>query len=412
MFRKEVVESQGRKLLGDISLNQPVSIYLIIAIIIISVTSIIIFLLDASYSRKETVKGYLSPNTGLIKQYPNQSGSLDTLFVEEGKLVDKGDILANVVFDRPQIDGRDLSESVISVLEQQKEFLERDFLETKLLLDKEFDSLRQKKRDLKLSLKSMDSKIILLEKKHLIQINKLQRFKKLYSNKYISNLDLQSQEQELLHAKEMLEDSKANRISMQSQINDIKYKIEKLPHEMALKLTEIQKSKSILERQIKEAENNYVFSIIAKDSGIVTAISAKEGERLSVNRPLLSLIPKNAELMAELFLPTRSAGFIEKTDEVRLRFEAFPYQRFGFIKGAVTRIDKSIVVNGEIDVPITLQEPVYRVQVKLKEQSFKAYDKLFPLKTGMLLEADIILENRSLIQWLLDPIYSLRGRIE
>jgi membrane fusion protein len=41
----------------------------------------------------------------------------------------------------------------------------------------------------------------------------------------------------------------------------------------------------------------------------------------------------------------------------------------------------------------------------------QAFGKAFNLKSGMLFEADIMLEQRTLIEWLLEPIYSLRGRV-
>ncbi len=56
-------------------------------------------------------------------------------------------------------------------------------------------------------------------------------------------------------------------------------------------------------------------------------------------------------------------------------------------------------------------ERVYRVTVAIDHQTIEAYGKAVPLQAGMTLTADIILEKRSLIQWLLDPLLSLRGRV-
>ncbi|CAE6931306.1 Secretion Protein [Vibrio sp. B1REV9] len=411
MFRKQAIDYHGKKLLGEVSLTQPFSIYTPVLVILTFIILLLIFLFNSNYSRKETVKGYLVPNSGLIKIYPNRSGTLDTLFISDGKIVKKGDILAKVVLSRPQVNGIDLSKNVISTLEQQVKLLNRDLKETESLMKREVKALKTKHKYLQSSVENLDKKIQLLERKHQIHRNEYQHYQHLSKKNFISKIDVQKKEQELLHSKEALLNAVTSKLSMLTQINDINYNIDKIPHELKLRITNILKETSVLDRKINEAKNNYTFSIIAKDSGVVTAISAKEGEHLSINRPLLSIIPIDEELVAELFFPTRSAGFVQKNDEARLRFEAFPYQRFGFITGTVTRIDKSTVVNNELDVPVILDEPVYRVQVKLERQSIKAYGEKFPLKTGMLLEADIILEKRSLFQWLLDPIYSLRGRV-
>jgi membrane fusion protein len=126
---------------------------------------------------------------------------------------------------------------------------------------------------------------------------------------------------------------------------------------------------------------------------------------------LLHILPEGSELIAELLLPTRSAGFIQLGNSTRLRFDAFPYQRFGFIKSEIIRIDQALISPNEIQLPISLQEPVYRLRAKLNQQQMRAFGKAFDLKSGMLFEADIMLEQRTLIEWLLEPIYSLRGRV-
>ena len=94
-----------------------------------------------------------------------------------------------------------------------------------------------------------------------------------------------------------------------------------------------------------------------------------------------------------------------------MRFDAFPYQRFGFINSKITRIDRALILPNEVQLPIAFQEPVYRLRATLNQQQMQAYGKAFDLKSGMLFEADIMLEQRTLIEWLLEPIYSLKGRI-
>jgi membrane fusion protein len=116
-------------------------------------------------------------------------------------------------------------------------------------------------------------------------------------------------------------------------------------------------------------------------------------------------------MVAELLIPTRSSGFIKVGQSVKLRFEAFPYQRFGGVEGYISTIDKSLIINGEIPLPLELNEPVYRVRVKLLDQMVSAYGEEFPLRSGMLLEANIVLDKRSLFEWITDPIASIKGNL-
>ncbi|WP_412512651.1 HlyD family efflux transporter periplasmic adaptor subunit, partial [Shewanella indica] len=208
-----------------------------------------------------------------------------------------------------------------------------------------------------------------------------------------------------------MESNKSNIVNISAQLNEAKAEVASHPHQTGLRLADIARRKTDVQRQVDETQNGYEFSIIAKEAGVVTSIAVKEGEFLPTNRPLLSIIPEGAQLVAELLLPTRSAGFVKLRDEARLRFDAFPYQRFGFLAATVSRIDKSLLLQGEADIPVQLDEPVYRVQTTLSQQNINAYGEEFALKPGMLLEADIILDKRSLSDWLLDPIYNLKGRV-
>jgi membrane fusion protein len=94
-----------------------------------------------------------------------------------------------------------------------------------------------------------------------------------------------------------------------------------------------------------------------------------------------------------------------------MRYEAFPYQRFGLYRGEIVQFSKSVLLPNEVNMPVPVSEPVYQVHVKLDSQAVNAYGSEVMLQSGMLLSADIVLEQRSLLNWLFEPILSLRGRL-
>ncbi|WP_165786326.1 hypothetical protein [Methylomonas sp. Kb3] len=54
---------------------------------------------------------------------------------------------------------------------------------------------------------------------------------------------------------------------------------------------------------------------------------------------------------------------------------------------------------------------MYRVTVEIDKQAVQAYRQDIPLQSGMLLDADIWLDHRRLIEWVFDPLYSILGRV-
>ena len=94
--------------------------------------------------------------------------------------------------------------------------------------------------------------------------------------------------------------------------------------------------------------------------------------------------------------------------EVRILYEAFPYQQFGTYGGRVNEISRTVLTKSDTSGPIELKEPAYRVTAAIDRPDVDAYGKVMPLQADMLLRADIILEKRSLMTWILHPLLSVR----
>jgi membrane fusion protein len=94
---------------------------------------------------------------------------------------------------------------------------------------------------------------------------------------------------------------------------------------------------------------------------------------------------------------------------VGLKYLAFPYQEFGIQRAQIGRIDTAILAPSELRAPVAIDEPVYRVSAELAQQHILAFGSPHPLQSGMRFEADIVLERRSFLAWLLEPIYKIRS---
>jgi membrane fusion protein len=123
-----------------------------------------------------------------------------------------------------------------------------------------------------------------------------------------------------------------------------------------------------------------------------------------------AIVPAGSRLQAELFVPSRAAGFIRPGQEVRLMYDAFPHQTFGASIGRVAEISRTVLAPSEVTSGLELREPVFRVRVNLDREEVEAYGEHIPLQAGMSLRADLIIDRRTLIEWLLDPVYAAARR--
>ncbi|CAE6899468.1 HlyD family secretion protein [Vibrio sp. B1FIG11] len=411
LFRQQAVDAQKQRLYGSISLAQPASIYGVALVLCMIVVMIAVFLFVSEYTRKETVRGYLVPEKGVLKTYASRAGTIEQLHVSEGELVLKGQPLATLVLRQGTSSGIQLSQVVVEQYKLQLLSLAAELKIQDEIKQKELQRVKQAIKDVDAKLEAYNELMQIAEDKLSLQENKLSQQDRLFHDGYLSLSEYQDKQQQSLTLKQEFHNARTSVINLRAERNSLLAQLALLPSEYALKRSNIERQQADLQRVISETETNYRYVIEAPESGVVAAIPVVEGEFIASSRPLLTLLPENAVLVAELLMPTRSSGFMKVGHTAKLRFDAFPYQRFGSITSEVVRIDKSLVVDGEADLPFQLTEPVYRVRTKLSSKQVVAYGETFPLKAGMLFEADIILDKRSLIEWILDPIYSLKGRL-
>jgi membrane fusion protein len=139
--------------------------------------------------------------------------------------------------------------------------------------------------------------------------------------------------------------------------------------------------------------------VTAPVAGTVADLSAQPGQRVTDRASVATLVPLHAALQVHLFAPSRAVGFAHPGEEVRLRFDAFPYQKYGAVRGAVVAVSPVTVDPASIDPALDLHDPVFRVTVRL--------DPVRPLpvlRPGMTLSADLMMARRPLWALVFGPI--------
>jgi len=199
--------------------------------------------------------------------------------------------------------------------------------------------------------------------------------------------------------------------AMKREIADLAARLTVIPIEITATRADTQAAGAGLTERASEAEQRHAVFVLAPVAGRIAALPVAAGQPLAPNATLAVITPLAGRLEAELLAPSRAAGFIELGQDVRLQLQAFPYQRFGTVRGTVKTVSTTVLGPSEISIPgLTIQEPIFRVRVALSREAIDAYGKSYPLQPGMLLSADIVFDRRNLLQWLFDPLYAVRRR--
>jgi membrane fusion protein len=415
LFREQSVEFQRQRLHGEVVLLPKMSHTVIIFGLVVWVFIVFVWLITGNFARKETVTGWLEPTKGVVRIYPESNGLVNQIMVKEGDTVVKSQPIIIIKSAATMSSGENLELRITNELETQKKLLSSEIIRTKNIFDLKLKEIANK-RDSALQ----DLKMLEIQKSNLSLrldlVGKQQvRFNTLKDRGYASNSDLDRiTEQELSVRNE--HQIILNEIEIRKNLlQQYSLSMQMIPEESSAALSLLETKKSQIDLQIDELNIQGSRMIRAPSDGVVDNLQARIGQRVYSGKgdvPLLTIVPSDDVLFANLLVPVRSSGFLQKGQEITIRYDAFPYQKFGLYSGTIQRISETIFMPNELTVtPLPVDGPVYLVSVQLDSSNVSAYGKKFPLKSGMTISADIKLDERSLMQWFLEPIYSLKGNL-
>lgn len=411
LYRKETVENSSTKLFGKIVISSSVTNAIMVYGAAVIVSIIILFLLFGTYSRKEIVNGYILPNKGALKIYAPYLGTIERKLVLDGDYVNTGEVLLEVSTGKFNGATSTVNEQLIKEIETRiSNLLDRAISEEELFAAEQ-KQLEEKVANLSDELSHIYEQIRMQNKLVVASKEEWEKYKGFRKRGLVREADVTARQTAFLNNQSNLESINRVKLNKELELSQTKNQLKQLPINKEQRKGELESTLAQLQERIIELKGASSYTVRAPVSGRVTALQVNTGQTVDASKPLLTIIPEDTVLYAELYLPSRAIGFVDEGQKVLLRYDAFPYQRYGLYEGRISKIATAVINPHEASMPVNSQEPVYKVNVELKDQFIKAYGKNMPLQSGMSVNADIILDERSLGEWLLAPLYSLRGRI-
>jgi membrane fusion protein len=411
LFRQEALEAHHSKQLGEVFLARPLALSLLTTLGVLIALGVVLFASFAEYTRKAHVTGYLAPTKGLVKVHAPQSGTLIEMRVEEGQQVKQGDVLYVLSTERSSLNARESQALAIAQLRERRASLVREISQRTTLANAANTELRERVRGIAAELTQIQAEMATQTERVASAQQTFDRYDEVARRKFISQVQLSQQRDQLLDQQSRLQAMERTRSTRERDLRSLEAELATHRLRAASDIAAIERGVLGLDQELTESESKRVVVVTAPTAGLVTANLVQRGQIVSPSAPLLTILPEGAALEAHLFLPSRTAGFVNVSQSVALRYQAFPYQHFGSQHGVVKEISRTLIAPAEQAIPVTLNEPAYRVIVALDNQSIRAYGKAVPLQAGMVLDADIALDRRRLMQWVFDPLYAVSGRI-
>jgi hemolysin D len=394
--------------------------------------------------------GTLMPESDVRRIYAPIDGEMANLYIAEGQPVSKGDILA-------RLNARGAIEAATNALNAQLklEDAEREwklFPERKAMMDRKIATLKQQieveerlheKRMAEGTSKLAEGQRAQIQEARISLDNARQvrdaakeeadRYGRLFAmagGGGVSQVQVETKRNALLAAENAVRAAQARVSEMNARLSQeygqASAQLEgsgqelarlRLQYDDAVREGSNTENKARLQLQtarlVAEAAARIRFENIDKDNfllivapvdGVVTDVtSTQQGDKIQANTPLGGIAPKNARPILKIEIAEYDRAFLREGLPVKLKFNAFPYQRYGVINGTLEFISPATKPSPQTKLP------VYEGRIVLERNDYVVGDKHYQLRYGMTATSEIVVRKRRIIDLALDPFRQLGG---
>lgn len=352
-------------------------------------------LMFGSYAGGTAVRGVVDYEGGTARVHAPAAAEIRRLHVRVGQPVDAGAPIATLSLAQgprglaAQIG--ELDKQVVE-LERQLRLAEAGGATDRLGLQQQRSGLEQAIGSLQRQHAIARSQVALAEQT-LARSNRLMR----------ENAGSKRQEEEaranLLAQRATAEALNERVITTRAALVDTDAKLRRIAIDADRSISELLARHAALKSEADQLRRSDSLVITAPSRGIVADLPMRPGQRVRPDSSIATLIPDGSPLEVHLFAPSQAIGFARSGQPVRLRFDAFPYQKYGAARGRVIAVSPVAVDPSSIDPTLNVRESVFRIRVRIEPLR-----NLPALKPGMTVSADMLLERRPLWALLFGPL--------
>jgi len=352
------------------------------------------------------------PASGAIRVIAPQAGTLHGRRLLEGERVEAGEELYRLADGRATTDGLPLGSALDALSAGRALDLDRQRRATQAGARAELHTLERRLGQLEADRDEQQLELARLEERRKLVAARAHRLATLESRGFVSTAQRQQADEDALEHESRLGAARRGRLAIEREMAATRSAVDEAHARHRAQLAVIDGQATALEQARLERAVQSDSRVEAPASGLVAAVLVEPGQPVAGGTALLTVLPEGSPLEAHLHAPSRAIGFVRAGQEVRLRYPAFPFQKFGSHRGRVVSVSRSAHAPGELGYvpPDGSREPLYRIKVALDSQDVIAYGRPEPLQSGMQVDADVLLDRRRLIEWLFDPLVSLAGR--
>ena len=446
LFRPEVLAAQGQQLLGSIRIASMPGAGAVVGLALGLVALLVAFALWGQATRKVQVTGVLLPPGGVLQLTTPQAGRLVQLHADEGQTVPPGALLA-VVDVAVHSDQGNTAALLSESLQARRAALAQEARSLVHQAQQREQALRDRQRSLQLDITQAEGELEAAHSRQALTQHSLSRDETLAAQGFLSSAQVQVRQGELLDLQARERQARRNLEALRREAQSVGADIDAVRLQSNTQQAQLDRTRAGLAQEGTEIAARRLVHLTASVAATVGAVAVRPGHSLLAGQAVLSLLPAQPtglrrtagaphqlpgaataaigeapapipELQAQLYAPSRSAGFVAPGQPVWMRLQAFPYQKFGMLPGEVMEVSRTPMQPQDLPAGMAQalmtaaqsQEPLYRITVALHRDSVQAFGQALPLKAGMVLDAHVVQDRRAIWEWVLEPLLAARKR--
>ncbi|MCI1679124.1 MAG: HlyD family secretion protein [Ewingella americana] len=419
LFRKEVNEHQQNHWAGKALLLAGWPVWVVTSLTALFLIALLSFLIFSNYTRRINVSGEVITQPHSINLFSPEQGVVTHLMVETGKTVKKGQPLYQIDVSRVTQAGN-VSTTTLSAINKQRDQI--DTIITQLQNNKRttLDNLQQQLEQYEKAHKVSQDMVASAQQGLDAMKQSMQNYGA-YQRKGLINTD-QLNNQRYLFYQQQTSFQSLNTQSIQEslQITNLRSELVTRAADFDNQISQYGVQRNDLDRQLAEADAKGSLLITAPTDGKISSLSVTPGQMVNAGDSLAQLVPaKNSPFFLVAWLPNESVPYVKPGEEINIRYEAYPFEKYGQFPGRVESVSSAPVSEQELNsyssAPKnpngTVSGPYYKVIVSLDKSQLNWHGETLNLSSGMKAESTMFLEKRPLYQWMLSPYYSMKKSV-
>lgn len=414
LFRAESLQEQQTLWLGrhTLALGLPAAMSSIAStLMVIAAAALVTW---GGYARRVELHGVVLPSKGLVQVASPAAGWVEALNVHDGENVTSGTRLYTLNTDTTTRNG-DTQQQILRSLAAQRSVVLFQINRETQITDQQDAELRRKIDNLAAQIQQMNVQIAVKDQFVRTLTTDFANYSRFVAKGIGTLNEKEAQQQNWMRWTDELQDLKSRALQLQGEQIETQARLGRLHLQSDSEIAGMRAKLSDLDQQVANSEAKHSIEIVSSASGRVTAISAYPGQVIPAGARMLTIVPSQDRMQAEFLAPSTSIGFLRPGQRVLLRYSAFPYQKFGEYWGTVTEISRAALEAEELKALVPTMSPAdqsktfYRVAVAPDRPDVTAYGRSEPLQASMQVDARVLLDRRPIYQWILEPLYGLRG---